>query len=66
MEAKPQVPLEALESDEAARLYDSELEGWGERGWSAVGRICRDAVRRGAPYPKGWCPEAGEETELPE
>ncbi|WP_390549905.1 hypothetical protein [Qipengyuania sp. MTN3-11] len=45
-----------LESEEAANLYDSKLEGWGERGWAAVARICRDAVRKGAPYPEGWCP----------
>lgn len=54
-EPKPVPGPEVLESEEAANLYDSALEAWGERGWAAVARICRDAVRKGAPYPEGWC-----------
>lgn len=59
-ETKPVPGPEVLESEAEARKFDSALEAWGERGWAAVGRICRDAVRKGAPYPEGWCPEAGE------
>lgn len=58
VEPKPVAGPEVFESEQAAREYDSALEAWGERGWAAVGRICRDAVRKGAPYPDGWCPEA--------
>lgn len=54
-EAKPVPGLETLESEEAANLFDSKLEAWGDRGWAAVRRICEDAVRKGAPYPKDWC-----------
>lgn len=46
---------ETLESERAARQFDIELEAWGEEGWARVKRICRDAVRKGAPYPEGWC-----------
>lgn len=56
VEAKPLPTPLVFESEQAARQYDSDLEAWGERGWSAVARICRDAVRKGAPYPAGWCP----------
>jgi len=58
VEAKPVPGVEVLESEDAARRYDSALEAWGERGWAQVGRICRDAVRKGAPYPENWCPAA--------
>lgn len=54
-EAKPVPGAETLESEEAANLFDSALEAWGDRGWAAVRRICEDAVRKGAPYPKDWC-----------
>lgn len=55
-EAKPVPGDDVFESDAAAQRYNSSIEAWGERGWAAVGRICRDAVRKGAPYPAGWCP----------
>jgi len=48
--------LDTLENEGAARLHDSAVEAWGEAGWAALGRVCRDAVRRGAPYPANWCP----------
>lgn len=54
-EPQPVPGADVFESEAAARRFDSAIEAWGERGWSAVGRICRDAVRKGAPYPKGWC-----------
>lgn len=57
MEPKPTPGIEILESEEADALHNSAIEGWGERGWAAVGRICRDAVRKGAPYPADWCPD---------
>lgn len=56
-EVKPLPGPEVFESDEAAQTFNSAIEAWGERGWAAVGRICRDAVRKGAPYPEGWCPK---------
>ena len=60
-EVKPKPTGEVLVSEEAARLYESALEAWGDRGWQAVARICRDAVRKGAPYPDGWCdPESAQ------
>jgi hypothetical protein len=55
---KPLPTAETFESEAAANRYESALEAWGEEGWARVGRICRDAVRKGAPYPEGWCPEA--------
>lgn len=54
-EPKPVPGPEVFESEQAARTFESAIEAWGERGWSAVARICRDAVRKGAPYPEGWC-----------
>ena len=62
-ETKPLPGPEVFESEQAARQYDSDLEAWGERGWAAVARICRDAVRKGAPYPAGWCPAQTEGAE---
>ena len=56
METKPLPTAEVFTSSKAAATYESELEAWGDRGWAAVGRICRDAARKGAPYPADWCP----------
>ena len=58
VEPQPVPGPEVFESEEAANLYDSAYTAWAERGWAAVGRICRDAARKGAPYPAGWCPPA--------
>jgi hypothetical protein len=34
-------PSEIVTSAKAAAEYDVAVEGWGERGWSSVARICR-------------------------
>lgn len=57
VEQEPLPGADVFESEEAANLYESEHQSWAERGWARVGEICRDAVRKGAPYPKGWCPD---------
>jgi hypothetical protein len=46
-EQKPEITAAVLESDVAAAEYDSAVEAWGERGWSAVGRVCRWAKAHG-------------------
>lgn len=48
VEAKPQVSTAALESEQAFIAHVIALEMWGERGWQAVGRICRWADQMGA------------------
>lgn len=49
VEVKP-VPSEVvLTSAVAAEQFNSEIEGWGERGWAAVARICRWAKAHGSP-----------------
>lgn len=58
VEPKPLPGPEAFESEAGHERFLSSIEAWGERGWSMVGRACRDAVRKGAPYPDDWCPEA--------
>lgn len=55
--AEPLPPPEAFEDEEAAEIFEAEFYTWARDGWAAVGRICRDAARKGAPYPDGWCPE---------
>lgn len=52
---KPTPGPEILEDEQAAALYDSLLEAWGDEGWARVKSICEDAVRKGARYPAGWC-----------
>lgn len=47
VEAKPVPPLEIVTSAQAAAAYNIEVEGWGERGWRAVARICRWAKANG-------------------
>lgn len=57
VESKP-VPTDAIVTDpKAADAYNADVEIWGERGWLAVGRICRWAQANGAtaldcPKPK--------------
>ena len=51
VEAKPELTVEALESDNALALHDDEVEAWGERGWETVARICRWSVTNGATLP---------------
>lgn len=54
VESKPVPTPEIVTSDIAAAEYDAAIEAWGERGWSAVGRICRWAKAQGATL---TCPE---------
>ena len=51
VEAKPVLSVEALASDNALAEHDAAVEAWGERGWAAVGRICRWAEDTGARLP---------------
>lgn len=51
VEAQPQLSPADLESDAALTDYDDAVLAWGERGWAAVGRICRWAVTSGADLP---------------
>jgi hypothetical protein len=51
VEPKP-VPTDAIVTDpKAADRYNADVETWGERGWDAVGRICRWSVANGAKLP---------------
>jgi hypothetical protein len=56
VEAKPVMPDAAISDDAAAAKYSSDIEGWGDRGWATVGRICRWAEANGMPHP--LCPPA--------
>ena len=47
VEPKPQLKPEDLASEAALDAHDISLEAWGERGWQAVGRICRWAKANG-------------------
>jgi len=47
VEAKPIMPPEAVRSEAAGIAHDIAIEGWGERGWDAVGRLCRWAADNG-------------------
>lgn len=38
---------DAITSEAALDQHDIAIETWGERGWRAVGRICRWAERSG-------------------
>jgi len=43
------VPTDAIVTDpKAGDAYNADVESWGERGWLAVGRICRWAKANGA------------------
>lgn len=48
------MPLEAITDDMAAARYSAAIETWGERGWAAVGRLCRWAADNKLPHPD--CP----------
>ena len=48
VEAKPALSIEALASEKALNDHDAAVEAWGERGWLAVGRLCRWATEMGA------------------
>jgi len=53
-EPKPLMPVEAITDDTVASRYNSAVEAWGERGWAAVGRLCRWAAGNGLAHPE--CP----------
>lgn len=55
VEPKPRLDPAALESEAALDDFDIALEVWGERGWLAIGRICRWAKANGMDVS---CPEA--------
>lgn len=50
-EPKPRLRIEDGESEKALIEHDDAIEAWGERGWAAVGRICRWAKANGLPDP---------------
>lgn len=58
-EPKPVPPLEVLTSREAGEKHDNAVEAWGERGWLALGRLCRFHRDQGMPLPFA-CPPAPE------
>lgn len=41
VEPKPVPTHDIVTSAQAAAEYDIAVEGWGERGWRAVARLCR-------------------------
>ena len=47
VEAKPVMPPEAVRSEAVGIAHDIAVEGWGERGWATVGRLCRWAADNG-------------------
>lgn len=49
VEPKPQLDPAAVESEAALLAHDVAIEGWGERGWLQIARICRWAKANGAP-----------------
>lgn len=55
VEPKPVPPPEIVTSAQAAADHDIAIEGWGERGWRAVARICRWAKEQGLTVD---CPES--------
>ncbi len=44
---KPAPPDAIVTSERAAAEYSATLEGWGERGWAQVARLCRWAAASG-------------------
>lgn len=58
VEAKPLLDPAALGSDQALNDHDAAVEAWGERGWLAVGRLCRWARDNRLAAPT--CPKAEE------
>lgn len=49
VEARPILDPAALSDDRALNDYEVEVEAWGARGWSQVGRLCRWAMANGMP-----------------
>lgn len=40
-EAKPTPTIDILTDSDAEARYNSAVEAWGERGWTAIARICQ-------------------------
>lgn len=56
-EHKP-VPTDAIATDpDAEAHYNAVVEGWGDRLWSAGGRLCRFFRKTGMPD-LSFCPQA--------
>lgn len=47
VETKPVLDPTSLDSDKALNDYDVSVEGWGERGWKTVSRLCHWAKDNG-------------------
>ena len=56
VEKKPVMPVEAITDDTVAAQYSSDVEGWGDRGWAAVARLCRWAQANKMPHPECLAP----------
>lgn len=54
VEAKPPPTVDILTDAAADARYNNAVEAWGERGWTAVARLCRWARANGAAVD---CPE---------
>lgn len=49
VEPKPVPPADIVTSAQAAANYDIAVEGWGDRGWRQIARLCRWAEEMGMP-----------------
>lgn len=57
VEPKPMPSVDILTNSKAEAKYNSEIESWGDRGWSTVARLCRWAREHGSP---AACPHEGD------
>jgi hypothetical protein len=51
VEPKPVPPADIVTSEAAADAYDIAIEGWADRGWQAVHRVCIWAKASGLKQP---------------
>lgn len=51
VEPKPVMPDAAITDDAAATKYSSDVEGWGDRRWAAIARLCWRAAANKMPHP---------------
>lgn len=49
VEPKPVPPADIVTSAQAGAVYSARIEGWGERGWLTVARLCRYYKAQGMP-----------------